>query len=186
MKFSMFLFLVFFLAVAPVPAKALTPSAEVQQLLPAFRLADQTGAEQSLETLVGEQGLVLVFVRSVDWCPYCKNQVKDFQARFDDFKTLGFHVAVVSYDSQEKTNAFAKASEISFPLLSDTNSGLIRAAGILDTQHAEGSRFYGIPKPTVFILNSEGNIEAQFAEESYKDRPDIDNILQMLRQLVGR
>lgn len=35
--------------------------------VPAFSLTDQSGHKQTLETLMGPQGLVLVFFRSADW-----------------------------------------------------------------------------------------------------------------------
>ena len=34
---------------------------------PEIRLHDQSGGEQTLATLTGENGLVLLFVRSADW-----------------------------------------------------------------------------------------------------------------------
>ena len=37
------------------------------QKIPVFALKDQTGKTQTLETLRGPKGLVLLFVRSADW-----------------------------------------------------------------------------------------------------------------------
>ncbi len=34
---------------------------------PDFRLSDQTGAAQTLHSLMGRKGLMLVFYRSADW-----------------------------------------------------------------------------------------------------------------------
>ena len=39
----------------------------VGQQIPAFRARDQLGREQTLRSLVGPKGLVLLFVRSADW-----------------------------------------------------------------------------------------------------------------------
>jgi peroxiredoxin len=35
--------------------------------VPAFNLADQTGAERSLKSILGPKGALLVFYRSADW-----------------------------------------------------------------------------------------------------------------------
>lgn len=40
---------------------------QVGQKAPAFTLADQFGHDQSLETLRGSNGTVLLFFRSADW-----------------------------------------------------------------------------------------------------------------------
>jgi peroxiredoxin len=39
----------------------------VGERIPSFRLTDQHGREQTLETLRGPNGLVLASVRSADW-----------------------------------------------------------------------------------------------------------------------
>ena len=59
------------LAMLPVAAPAQTASSEkgpaVGRPAPAFRARDQFGREQTLETLAGPNGLVLLFFRSADW-----------------------------------------------------------------------------------------------------------------------
>jgi len=39
----------------------------VGDVVPAFSLPDQTGTVRSLESLMGREGLMLVFSRSADW-----------------------------------------------------------------------------------------------------------------------
>jgi thiol-disulfide isomerase/thioredoxin len=36
---------------------------------------DQTGKPRMLADLMGQNGLVLMFFRSADWCPYCQAQL---------------------------------------------------------------------------------------------------------------
>jgi hypothetical protein len=50
---------------AQVPTTKTGP--EVGQKIPAFETHDQNGKTQTLETLRGPKGLVLLFVRSADW-----------------------------------------------------------------------------------------------------------------------
>lgn len=52
-------------ATAPPPIEQRGPA--VGTIAPAFRLVDQGGREQTLATLAGKEGLVLLFVRSADW-----------------------------------------------------------------------------------------------------------------------
>jgi hypothetical protein len=40
---------------------------QVGERVPAFRLVDQTGKAQTLQSIMGRRGAMLVFVRSADW-----------------------------------------------------------------------------------------------------------------------
>lgn len=40
---------------------------QVGERVPDFRLFDQTGKEQTLQSIMGRRGAMLVFVRSADW-----------------------------------------------------------------------------------------------------------------------
>jgi hypothetical protein len=40
---------------------------QVGEAIPAFKLRDQFGHEQTFDTMVGPKGLVLLFFRSADW-----------------------------------------------------------------------------------------------------------------------
>ena len=53
----------------PVPAAGqnMKTGPAVGSSIPAFTLEDQNGKRQSLATLAGPKGLMLVFVRSADW-----------------------------------------------------------------------------------------------------------------------
>ena len=41
---------------------------------------DAAGKPRTLDSLMGEKGLVLFFVRSASWCPYCKAQIIDLNS----------------------------------------------------------------------------------------------------------
>ena len=61
-------------------------------------LPDQTGTVRTLQSLMKPKGLMLLFYRSADWCPYCKTQLADLQARLPQLTKQGLGVAAVSYD----------------------------------------------------------------------------------------
>ena len=66
--------------------------------------------------------------------------------------------------------------------MSDPKSEAIRAFNVLDTSHQEGSRFYGIPTPHVFVISKHGIIENIFSEEDYKQRPELSVVYDSLRR----
>ena len=47
-----------------------------------LNLQDQSGKQQSLKALLGGKGAAIFFVRSADWCPFCKKQLQDALAKF--------------------------------------------------------------------------------------------------------
>ena len=54
-------------AAALIAQAAVTTGPEVGQAVPAFSLSDQTGTMQTLQSVMGPKGVLLVFYRSADW-----------------------------------------------------------------------------------------------------------------------
>lgn len=145
---------------------------------------DSTGAAEDFDSLVGKNGMALFFVRSLDWCPYCRLQALEVAKRAEDFTSRGLSIVFISYDSVEKLAMFDRKWEVSPTLLSDPGSKIIDAFGIRNEQHKPGSRAYGIPHPIVFIVAPDKTILAKLYEKdyltndkSYRERPEVDAIL---------
>jgi peroxiredoxin len=120
---------------------------------------------------------MLVFSRSVDWCPYCKTQVIELQNRIDELGKEGLGVAVITYDAEHLQAEFSKRRGITLPLLSDAGSAAIRAFGILNTTVTRESRNYGIPFPGTLIVDRGGIVTARFFEDAYQERNTVANIM---------
>lgn len=132
---------------------------------------DSTGAAHRIDTLAGPNGLVLYFVRSVDWCPYCRAQTLSIDGARQQFASRGLSVAVVSYDSAEKQNSFSTDRKLHVTLLSDPKSEIIDAFGIRNKRHISG-RFAGIPHPAAFVIRRNGEIAAKVFEIDYSVEGD--------------
>ena len=63
---------------------------------------------------------------------------------------------------------FARAHQITFPMLSDKGSAVIRRYGILNTNIPPTHTFYGIPFPGEFLVAPDGRVARamQVAAES--------------------
>ncbi len=94
----------------------------------------------------------------------------ELEQNANQFKKLGLNVAAVSYDSVKALHAFAQRKAIHFPLLSDSDSKVIKELGILNNTVAANSPFFGIPNPGIYIVNAKGGIEAKYFEDDYKER----------------
>jgi hypothetical protein len=85
----------------------------------------------------------------------------------------------ISYDSVAVLRDFASAHAISYPLLSDEGSRVIRALGLLNARVQEDHAHYGIapnprhvdlPYPGVFVLDAAGRVREKRFYESYRQR----------------
>ena len=150
---------------------------QIGQTAPDFRLVDQGGHTWTRDSLMGPNGLMLVFSRSADWCPYCKTQMLELQSRADEIKSRGLGLAVITYDSPEILADFTKRRGITYALLSDTGSTTIKKYGILNTTVDPSSTDYGIPFPGTFVLSTRGAVTAKFFEEAYQERTTVSNIM---------
>jgi peroxiredoxin len=142
-----------------------------------FRLPDQTGTMRTRDDLMGPNGLMLVFSRSADWCPYCKTQLVELQSRLPELRKKGIGLAAITYDSPAILADFSRRRGITFPLLSDAGSATIKAYGLLNTTVDASSTNYGIPFPGTFLVNRQGAVTARFFEEAYQERNTVASIL---------
>ncbi len=160
----------------PLDVQKLGP--QVGTRVPDFSLPDQHGQTRTLTSLMGPKGLMLVFYRSADWCPYCKTQLAELETRVTDLKKNGFGLAAISYDSVPVLADFTTRRHITFPLLSDAGSILIKRYGILNTTVPEtNQQSYGIPFPGTFMLNPQGVVTSRFFEQAYQERSSVGSVL---------
>ena len=94
----------------------------------------------------------------------------ELQGRYDDIQKQGLGLVAISYDSPETLKKFADSRGITFPLISDPGSAIIKRYGILNEQQEPGTRSYGIPHPGTFIVDRTGVVTARFFEEAYQER----------------
>ncbi len=93
------------------------------------------------------------------------------------FERQGLNVAAVSYDSAAIMRDFAERKQITYPLLSDPDSKMIRDFGILNESMKAGTPFYGVPHPGTYIVNPRGIVTKKFFENDYRERYSSGTIL---------
>jgi hypothetical protein len=101
----------------------------------------------------------------------------ELQQNLDRFTHQGLGVAAISYDSPAVLKSFADRQHITFPMLSDTDSKIIRAYGILNETVPIGNPTFGIPYPGTYIIDAQGKVVSKHFEEDYKERVSASDIL---------
>ena len=138
---------------------------------------DQSGTAQTLTSLMGEKGVAVLFVRSADWCPFCKGQLVEANRHVERFRALGVNVVSISVDDVTTIAAFAREQNIDYAMLSDPKGDINLSLGIRDTQYPVGTAQFGVPRPTLYVVDRSGVVRLQYMEPTYRTRPDLDAVL---------
>ena len=101
----------------------------------------------------------------------------ELEHSYASIRAQGLSLVAVSYDSLDVLKSFAERKNITFPLLSDPGSKIIRTYGILNETAEKTSPAYGIPYPGTYVLDAKGMIVAKYFEDDYKERETVSSIL---------
>jgi len=89
----------------------------------------------------------------------------------------------VSYDTPAQLSSFRDEYSVSYDLLSDVDSAVMREFGILntlifpdDSEQAAGRSFYGVPFPGVYLTDERGVVTEKFFHRHYATRESAGSI----------
>ncbi len=153
---------------------------------------DSTGAPRTFDDLAGDNGLVVYFNRSLEWCPYCLAQAIDLNARAVEFEERGYGVVILTTDTPETLARAAARRDLTLPLLSDADSEIISAFNLLDPAFPEGTRMHGLPYPATAVLGPDREVQAllfvadAYGEaKGYRQRITVDDVLAEIDAAAG-
>jgi hypothetical protein len=101
----------------------------------------------------------------------------ELERSLDQLKKQGLGIVAISYDSPAVLKSFADRQHITFPMLSDPNSKIIRSYGILNETVPTGEPTFGIPYPGTYIVDTQGKVVSKYFEDDYKERVSASDIL---------
>jgi len=101
----------------------------------------------------------------------------ELEQQVESFRERGLGVAALSYDSVPLLAEFAERRHITYPLLSDADSSIIRAFGLLNPDYPESDKARGVPYPGTFVVDPHGVIREKYFEPSYRERQTAGSIL---------
>jgi len=167
-------------AVAPLVMLAAPAAAipAVGEKAPAVVGVDITGRQRTLKQVAGRKGTVLMFFRSVAWCPYCKAQMiamNDGAAA--PLASRGYKLVGLSYDAVPVLAKFAAERNVAWPLLSDPQSRVIDGWQLRDPAYPPGNLAHGVPRPAIYVIDRKGVIRARLMEDTYRKRPPVEVVL---------
>ncbi len=143
-------------------------------------LQDSAGNETTLASQMGQNGLVLLLVRSAGWCPYCKAQLIQTVQIEEAVAQRGYALASLSYDEPDVLAGFKADRDIGYAMLSDPHSRMIDALELRDPQYGPDSKAYGVPLAAILVLAADGTVKAKHVSDDFRRRPKNDDVLAMI------
>lgn len=169
--------------------------------VPFFTLNDPEGNPVNSADLLNRGPLVISFYRGV-WCPYCNMELQALQAVKSKFDDLGASLVAISPQTAPNSRKSVRQNNLTFPILSDTNGEVAAAFGIRfelqdylidlykslknDLPTFNNDPSWTLPMPARYVIAQDANIAYAEVNPDYTRRPEPDDMLPTLRQLVRR
>jgi hypothetical protein len=109
----------------------------------------------------------------------------ELQSRYAEITRQGLGLVAISYDAPETLKKFSDSRGITFPLVSDGGSAIIKKYGLLNETVDPKSRTYGIPHPGTFVVDRKGVVRSRFFEDAYQERYTAAAILSTIAATVA-
>ena len=170
--------------------------AEVGTALPDGALLDAQANPTSIADQRHGRPAVVVFYRG-EWCPYCNLALRAYQEQL--LPTLagrGIELIAISPEKPDNSLTMTEKNELAFTVLSDPGNQMASKLGILTapTEDARAAQIslgvdlakrnadgtYGVPMPTVLIVDAEGVIRWIDVHPNYATRTETAQILAAL------
>ncbi|MDQ2865389.1 MAG: peroxiredoxin [Candidatus Eremiobacteraeota bacterium] len=123
--------------------------------IPKLDIIDDLGKTISTSDLLDKK-LVLYFYPKDD-TPGCTTEASEFRDLYRQFEKKDVRVVGVSRDSIESHQKFKKKYSIPFTLISDTDSKLCDAFGVITEKNMYGKKSMGVQRST-FVIEKSGKI----------------------------
>jgi peroxiredoxin len=147
---------------------------------PAFSLKSKTAdglKDVALADNLGKKQTVLLFF-PLAYTSVCTTEMCNVSQDLAAYNGLGAAVYGISVDSPFAQEAWAKANNITFPLLSDFNKEVSKAYDVL---YADLLGFKGVAKRSAFVIGLDGTIKYSSSSDDPKVLPDFKAIQAALK-----
>ena len=151
--------------------------------LPAFSLSDDQGRTVTHADFKGHWTVLYAYPK--DSTPGCTTEACDFRDRQAALKKLGAKIYGISRDSAKSHQGFIAKQGLTFPLLSDPDTALLKPLGAFGTKIMYGKEVIGIIRST-FLVDPEGLIRHVWPKVRVKDHAEeVVAVLKELKELKG-
>lgn len=171
---------------------------QVGEALPPFMMPDHQGRLVSLDGLLAQGPVVVMFYRG-HWCPYCRMTMATLAEH--RHRLAPARVVAVSAETQRYTRRIRAESQADFTFLSDMDAAYAASIGLAIMIESplrelfaaighripdfQGSKGWVLPMPAVFVLGRDGLIKARHVDPDYRKRMEVDDLVAAIEGLGG-
>ena len=102
---------------------------KIGEIAPKFTIESYNAGSISLDQLIGQQKIVLIFGRYFG-CPICQLNMKSSLVNMDRITETGAQLIYVNQSSRENAQKFIEANNIQFPVIPSTKDALYAQYGL--------------------------------------------------------
>jgi len=175
----------------PKSANDITPLL-IGEKIPNVILKTSENKDADISELLKKKNTVLVFYRG-GWCPYCNMHLQALAEAEKQVIDLGYQIIAVSPDSPENLKVTEEKDKVKYTLISDAGGTLINAVGIsyqapenykeIISKHSNGINNSLLPVPSVFVVNTQGDILFEYISPNIKQRISTELLIAVLKNL---
>lgn len=176
-----------------------SPGLKVGETAPGFSLMNARGETVSLAGLLARGPVVLIFYRGA-WCPYCNLQLRGLSESVPAISAAGAQLVAITPQTPDKSLEQVKKDGFPFEILSDLDSEVMRAYGLLfevpeqvsdvyrrnfdlDLAEYNGEGRYVLPVPATYVIDTDGVVRFAHADTNYRQRVEPVRILTAVEAL---
>ena len=152
-------------------------SVKVGSQAPDFSLADAQNNKVSLGGYKNKQAVMLLFYRG-DWCPYCVDQLTDYQTLLPELEKYNIQLVAISPDKLASVENTQRKFGQSYVFLSDIDLKVTRQYGIGNQKN--------LPHPALFLINKQGKLVWYYASKDHEARPSSEQVEAIIQTLFSK
>lgn len=172
---------------------------KVGEKAPAFNLTNQNGEVISSDDLLSKGMIVLTFYRGV-WCPYCNADLANLKKYVPEIEETGATLIGISPELPQYLKKIIAMQKLNFDILHDEKNVVAEQFGLkfsypedlkelyrdkfnINLEVQQGNDEWALPMPARFIIDSTGTIRYAESEPDYRNRPNPDELMKVLKSL---
>lgn len=144
---------------------------------PDFELKDGKNNSLGLQNYKNRQPVMLLFYRG-DWCPYCVDQLVDYQTLLPELEKYNIQLLAISPDNIASTENTQRKFGQNYVFLSDENLKVTRLYGIGNEKN--------LPHPSLFLIDKQGVLLWYYASKDHSTRPSAAQVEEIIQKLFNK